>query len=121
MATAWNGRIWTVQKQGAQVGIEWNQGILMFSNWVVPKGAKNKANAMKFLNFMNQPKLQACYAKAVGYPGLSKKVFEILDDKIAPNLPTYPENHRKQVVMNYQWWLENREKVEELWNTWIIK
>jgi putative spermidine/putrescine transport system substrate-binding protein len=70
---------------------------------------------------MNQPKLQACYANAVGYPGLSKKVFGLLDEKVAPNLPTYPENYRKQVVMNYQWWLDNREKVVELWNTWILK
>ncbi len=121
MASAWNGRIYAIQKQGAQVEIEWNQGMLQFSNWVVPKGAKNKKLAMEFINFTHQPKLQAEYAEFVGYPGLSKKAFEFIKPEFAPNLPTYPEHYRKQVVVNYQWWHENREKVQERWNAWIMK
>jgi putative spermidine/putrescine transport system substrate-binding protein len=121
MASAWNGRLWAVQKEGAKVGIEWNEGVLMLSSWVIPKGAPHKKTALEFLNFSLNPKLQACYANTVGYPGLSKEAFKYIDPKISPNLPTYPENYKKQVLMNYDWWLHNREKVEELWNKWILK
>jgi len=121
MASGWNGRILYVQKQGAKVGLEWNQGVLMFSSWVVPKGAPHAKNAMKFLNFSHQPKLQACYAAAVGYPGVSVKAVDYLDSKFASDLPTYAENYKKQAVMNYEWWRQNRKKVEDLWNAWMVK
>jgi putative spermidine/putrescine transport system substrate-binding protein len=121
MVSAWNGRIYAIQKQGAKVEIEWNQGMLQFSNWVVPKGAKNKKVAMEFINFTHQPKLQAAYAEFVGYPGLSQEAFKFIKPEFAPNLPTYPEHYKRQVVVNYQWWHENREKVQERWNAWIMK
>ena len=121
MVSAWNGRIYAIQKQGAPVEIEWNQGMLQFSNWVVPKGAPNKKLAMEFIQFTHQPKLQAEYAEFVGYPGLSKKAFEFIKQEFAQNLPTYPEHYKKQVVVNYKWWFENRDKVQEKWNAWIMK
>ena len=121
MASAWNGRIYAVQKEQAPVAIQWNQGMIQFSAWVVPKGAANKKLAMEFINFTQQPKLQAQYAEFVGYPGVNKKAFQYIDPKFAPNLPTYPENYKKQVVVDYRWWYKHMQEVQERWNAWILK
>lgn len=122
MASAWNGRLYNVAKDGAPVGLEWNQGSINFTSWCVPNGAKNKKNAMNFLDFFNRdPKRQARYCEIVTYPGLNKKMYEYLDPKMLPHINMTPENAKKQFVYNVMWWVENMEKVTERWNTWMMK
>jgi putative spermidine/putrescine transport system substrate-binding protein len=121
LTSAWNGRIFTIQKQGAKVEIQWNEGIIMTGAWVIPKGAKNKKAAMELLNFFLIPERQARFAEAIGYPGVSMKIFDFVDPKLAPHLPTYPEHYKKQVAVNNEWWVENRNKMQERWNSWLLK
>lgn len=119
--SAWNGRIFALQQKGVPVAIEWNQGVLHYSSAGIPKGAKNKENAMKFLAFSTRPDRQAQFAKLIPYPGLNRVLYKHLDPSYAKKLPTYPENLKKQVVQNYEWWVQNREKVDARWNEWITK
>jgi len=121
MASAWNGRIYIIHKQGAKVETQWNEGVLMISGWVVPKGARNAKLAMELINFFLQVEPQVCYAGGMGYPGINKKIFNLLDKEYARNLPTYPENYKKQILANYEWWVDNRDKVQERWNAWMLK
>ena len=45
----WNGRVYALQQDGAPVGVSWKQNLVMADFLVIPKGAKNKDAAMKFL------------------------------------------------------------------------
>ncbi|RUU67482.1 ABC transporter substrate-binding protein, partial [Mesorhizobium sp. M7A.T.Ca.TU.009.01.1.1] len=45
----WNGRVFALQQDGTDVGVSWNQNLTAADVLVVPKGAKNKGSAMKFL------------------------------------------------------------------------
>ena len=119
--SAWNGRIFALQQKGVPVAIEWNQGVLHFSSSGIPKGAKNKENAMKFLAFTTRPDREAAFAKVIPYPGLNRSLYKYLDPSYGVNLPTYPENLKKQVTQNYDWWVKNREKVDLRWNEWLTK
>ena len=121
MTSIWNGRIYMMIKEGAKVGIQWNQQYLMASAWVVPKGAKNKKLAMELIQWCMKPEPQARHAEIIGYPGINKKLYDYMDVKYASNLPTYPEHYKKAVLPDYQWWLINRDKVTEQWNSWILK
>jgi putative spermidine/putrescine transport system substrate-binding protein len=121
MTSIWNGRIYMMIKEGAKVGIQWNQQYLMASAWVVPKGAKNKKLAMELIQWCMKPEPQARHAEIIGYPGINKKLYDFMDPKFAVNLPTYPEHYQKAVLPNYDWWIENRDKVTEQWNTWMLK
>ena len=52
VATAvWNGRMAAIQAAGVPAAVSWPQGLLKRDCWAVPKGAPNKANAMKFIAF----------------------------------------------------------------------
>lgn len=121
MVSAWYGRIIDIQKQGAKVGFTWNQGHFMYGGWVVLKGAPHKKIAMELLNFYAHPKNQACLASTIPYPGGSMKIFDYVSPEVARNLCTYPENFKKQVGANTEWWVENRKKLEDRWNTWLLK
>jgi len=48
MTSVWNGRMAALQAAGVPAAIDWNQGLLKRDAWGIPKGAKNKVNAMKF-------------------------------------------------------------------------
>ncbi|UCE07028.1 MAG: ABC transporter substrate-binding protein [bacterium] len=121
MTSIWNGRIYMMIKDGAKVGIQWNQAFLMASAWVVPKGAKNKKLAMELIQWCMKPEPQARHAEIIGYPGINKKLYDYMDKKYAVILPTYPANYEVAVLPNYDWWIENRDKVTEQWNAWILK
>ena len=121
MASAWNGRIYDIIKGGAKVGIQWNQGIIMRSPVVVPKGAPNKKQAMEFLDQFSNPDYQACFANKLGYPGTYKYLSEKVNAEVRPYLVTYPDNMEKMIWNNYKWWVEHKAEAEERWSAWMLK
>jgi len=121
LATAWNGRVATIIQQGAKAAIEWNQGQLHWDSWLIPKGSRNKDGAMKFIAFATQPKIQAAITRYIPYGPVNKKAFDFIDPKIARELPTDPENARRQLMVDAAYWGENLNALVERWNTWLIK
>ncbi|MEW5724272.1 MAG: polyamine ABC transporter substrate-binding protein [Thermodesulfobacteriota bacterium] len=121
MTSIWNGRIYMMIKEGAKVGITWNQAVLMASAWTVPKGAPHKKEAMMFIQWCMKPEPQARHAELIGYPGINKKLYDYMDPKYAAILPTYPANYEVAVLPDYEWWIANRDKVTERWQTWMMK
>lgn len=121
LTTSWNGRITDIQRKGAPVEIEWNEAILSLSYYGVVKGAKHKSNAMKYLAFRQRPDRQAEWVKALPYPGASINLYKYLTPELAKIMPTYPENLKKAIKVNYEWWLENADRVQERWNAWMLK
>lgn len=121
LATGWNGRFFDLIKKDAPIGIEWTQGALKQGSFVIPKGAPNAYWGQKFLALMTEPKLEAIYANALGYPGLNPEQNKYVDPKILPALPTSPENLPKQFWTNDEWWAKNGGAAIERWNAWMLK
>jgi putative spermidine/putrescine transport system substrate-binding protein len=126
LASAWNGRIADVQAQGAKVGYSWEQGILQWDAWVVPKGAVNAENAMKFLAFASRPDRQAQFAELITYGPTNSRAYEHIKPARAGMLPTAPENRDRQIVQNYEWWdaearpgITNDQRATEIWEKWV--
>lgn len=59
IALAWSGRIMNAKDEGSPLGLTYNEGMRIAAGWVVPKGAPNKENAMKFINFISSAEQQA--------------------------------------------------------------
>ena len=121
MAAAFNVRITGIQKEGIPVAIQWNQQILLVAYNAVVKGAKNKAEAMKYLAFMMKPEMQAAWVKIIPYPGPSKSMFDHLPAEVSKNLPTYPEYYKLGVKRDYAYWVKHEERLMEEWNAWMLK
>ncbi|HWB99553.1 MAG TPA: ABC transporter substrate-binding protein, partial [Bryobacteraceae bacterium] len=59
MAIIPNGRIQPLVQAGRPIAINWNQHLRFANFFTVPKGARNVANAMKFLAFVANPQVLA--------------------------------------------------------------
>ena len=120
MMPFWNGRVSKVIDSGAPVGLTFNQGILALDCAVVPKGAPNKELAMKVLNRLLAPDLQAAVTKEINYGPVNVKAFEnaAIPADLAAKLPSSPENMKVQINVNDEWWgdLKTAQKVQERWN-----
>ena len=121
MTSAWNGRIYTIIKQGAKVDIQWNQGLIMNSPVAIPKGASNKKIAMELINSLTNVEHQACYTNVMSYPGSHSKLHKFVNPELAPYLITHPDNVKNMIWNNYRWWVENKAEAEERWNDWMLK
>lgn len=121
MSSIWNGRLQAIADKGAPVAIEWNQGMLQNQLWGVLKGAKNRDNAHRFIEFAMQPKNQADLARVIPYGPTNRQAFKHIAPDVARRLPSYPENKEKQFLMDASWWADNRSKVSERWSKWLLK
>jgi len=120
LGTAWNGRYYAAIAKGAPLHIEWGQGSIKESAFVIPKGAKDAYWGQRLFAVMTEAKLQGIYANFATYPGLNLESVQHTDPKIAPHLPTHPDNLSRQFWQNARWWADNGAAMEERWAKWVI-
>lgn len=121
MCYAYSGRIVVIKKEGVPVDFVWNGALLNLEFWVIPKGAKNKKEAMQYIAFVNNsPQIQANFAMQLPYGPTNKKAWKLIDPKFLGDIAGNPELSDKMVIVNGKWWAENEEKVLERWNEWIL-
>ncbi|GAB5097405.1 ABC transporter substrate-binding protein [Caballeronia sp. LP006] len=120
MISTWNGRAQAAKDSGAPVNIVWNQGLYSIEGWGIPKGTPRADAARQFVRFCADAKRQAALTRTLAYGPTNKKSFETIDKERAALLPTAPENIKDMKLPSPQWWEENRQKVTERFNSWII-
>ncbi|MER9657262.1 ABC transporter substrate-binding protein [Mesorhizobium sp. M0152] len=115
----WNGRVFALEKDGADVGVSWNQNLTAADVLVVPKGAKNKPNAMKFLAAATSPTGQAKFAEASGYAPINTAAKAEMPADVVKGLPDAHVEGQINLDMNY--WAANRDAIAERWYAWQTK
>lgn len=120
MTTVFNGRMAALQEQGVPVAICWNQGLRSFASQAIPKGAKNKANAMKFLAYATMPIPQARLALAIPYGPVNQGAFKYIPPERQAVLPSAPGIRERLVPYNFDWWTANAERVQAKFNKWLL-
>lgn len=121
MSVAFNGRITPIQKDGAPVDIQWNQGLLARDDLAIIKGAPNKENAFKFCAFASLPAPQARFSLQIPYGFVNTKAAELIPADVLATLPTSPEILPNLLLRDEQWWAENRGPLLDRWNEWILE
>ena len=91
-----------------------------WDSWVIPRGSKNKDGAMKFIAWSTQPKPQGI-ANEIPYGPVNQKAFEFIGAQAAKDMPTAPENAKRQLMVDPAWWGEHRNVLVERWNAWLLK
>ena len=117
MVTGWNGRFDVVAKDGGKVAYTYNQGLLDYDCYGIPKDAPNKAQAMKFLAEIVKPAYQAEFTKYITYGPTNKKAYDLgtIDAAYAQRLPSHPDNVAKQIPVNLEWYIKNEARAAELY------
>lgn len=106
MTTGWNGRFDNVKADGGAVMHSFNQALLDYDCFAVPKGAPNKELAMEFLNEISKPEYQDDLPKYITYGPTNKLAYETgeISAEIAAILPSSPENAALQLPISLDWY-----------------
>lgn len=84
-----------VANQGSDFTLEYvlpEEGTnLWLDCWVIPKNAKNKENAEKWLDFLCRPEIAKANFEYITYPTPNKGAFELLDEELQNNKAVFPD------------------------------
>ncbi len=123
MITGWNGRFDNVNKDGGKVAYTFNQALLDYDCFAIPKGAPNKDTAMKFLAEISKPEYQANLPLYITYGPTNDKAYEIgkIDEAVAKTLPSYPANAAMQLPIDIEWYAKNEQRAAELYQEMLTE
>jgi putative spermidine/putrescine transport system substrate-binding protein len=127
MVAAWNGRIQAVEGEpegkGGKIKTTFNQQILVSDSWMIPKGAPNKELAMKALQIMSRPEVNARISLFINYAPSNDKSYDtgvIPQDKLS-GLPNSPENFKKGFIQDVSWWVNNADEMVKRFDAFLQK
>jgi len=115
----WNGRLHALEQTGVPVGISWSQNLTAADMLVIPKGAKHKAEAMKYLAAATSAQAQADFATATGYAPVNVKSAALMSPAVAKTLPD--QYKTSQINLDMKYWAEHRDEIAERWYAWQSK
>jgi len=106
MTTGWNGRFDNVAADGGAVTYTFNQALLDYDCFAIPKGAPNKDVAMEFLADISKAEYQDDLPKYITYGPTNKLAYETgeIDAAMAALLPSSPENSVLQLPVSLEWY-----------------
>ena len=95
----YSGEMLYIQDEVANLGLDYDleyvipeEGTnLWLDSWVIPKNAKNKENAEKWIDFLCRPEIAKANFEYITYPTPNKGAFELLDEDLQNNKAVFPD------------------------------
>lgn len=119
MASAWNGRVETVKREGVPIELVWNGASLQGDSFIIPKGTPHKDLAMLFIAWQALPENNWRITKYISYGPTNKKAFPMVADMYKGSLPS--DHVDVAVPMDFAWVSQNFLKVMDIWREWKLK
>lgn len=118
MGGCWSGRWFDVKTRAkAPVEFTWNGAISAPGYFVVPKGAKNKAAAMKFIAWALAPENNGKISDYIPYGPVNVKGLDNVKPEVKPFLIT--NNIGKAFFPDDTWYSKNLNEVNKRWAEWV--
>jgi putative spermidine/putrescine transport system substrate-binding protein len=61
------------------------------------------------------------FAEWVNYGPANRKAYDFIKNDKAVLMPTYPDNYKKGLLLDEDWYADHEESVEKLWEAWKMK
>jgi putative spermidine/putrescine transport system substrate-binding protein len=125
MAATYSGRLFraTVGTRQRYAAI-WDGQIYDLDLWAIPKSAKNKDGAVRFIAFATDPTRLATQAQLIAYGPVRKSALPlvgkhpVIDVAMLTFLPTAPDNFKKALKFDEGWWDTNGAALESRFAAW---
>lgn len=112
-------RAYQAMKAGAPLQPVWDKTIVSWDDLVIPKGAPNKKQAMKFIASASQEEPSAKLAKLASVQPINEDV-KVDYDSIQQQLDPFSPDHRESVVRSdAAWWGKNFDQVSKRYTKWL--
>ncbi|HCL3680321.1 TPA: polyamine ABC transporter substrate-binding protein [Pseudomonas aeruginosa] len=121
MSTAYNGRVFAAQEEGAPMKVVWNDSLYAIDSWAIPKGSPNRLAAEEFIAFSLRPEQQKIHTTKLGYGSTNLKTSALLDPAMMERLNTAPANMARALPVDVAFWVDHGEDLEQRFNAWAAK
>jgi len=125
MAASYSGRIFRAAIGDRQrLGVIWDGQIYDLDLWAIPKGAKNKDGAKRFITFATDPARLAAQAQLIAYGPMRKSALSlvgkhpVIDIEMKEFLPTAPDNFKKALKFDDSWWTAHGDELQKRFEEW---
>lgn len=110
-----HNRVESVIGSGRKIGYAFDGGTMDIDALMVPRGAPNKANAMRLINEMLKPAAQARLAKAMPLGPVNTNAFAsgLLAEAEALKINTHPSNIGKQLLVDANFYVGRLDQLTE--------
>jgi len=129
MTTAYNGRIFDAQiKEGKPFAIIWDGQLQELDVFSIVKGTKNLDAAVKFVAFATDTQRLADQAAWIAYGPARKSSLPLVgayhdkpDIDMKAHMPNAPENAANAIQIDFLWWADHQEELNQRWAAWLAK
>ena len=125
MAAGYSGRIFRAAVGDRQrVGVMWDGQIYDLDLWAIPKSAKNKDGAKRFIIFATDPARLAAQSQLIAYGPMRKSALSlvgkhpVIDVEMKDFLPTAPDNFKKALKFDDAWWTAHNDELQKRFEEW---
>lgn len=95
----YSGEMLYIQDEVASLGLDYDLEYVIpeegtnvwIDSWVIPKNAKNKENAEKWIDFLCRPDIAKMNFEYITYATPNKGAFDLLDEEIQNNKAVFPD------------------------------
>ena len=121
-ASAWNGRLYNaIKTENQPIVIMWDTQVFDLDGFVVPKGAPNMEEVLKFLKYATSTKPLAETTKYISYGPLRKSSMALVSEDVLPHLPTAPDNFKNAIQYDTEWWADRTVELNERYAAWLAQ
>jgi putative spermidine/putrescine transport system substrate-binding protein len=122
MVLAFNGRVTAAnQTDHRNFKFIWPGSIYAVDSWVILRNSPNKDEALKFIEFASRAAQQKILPEYVAYGPTNVEATAALSDKVAREIPTYPENMKGALKIDADFWTNNIEALTERFNAFAAQ
>jgi putative spermidine/putrescine transport system substrate-binding protein len=129
MTTAYNGRIFDAQiKEGKPFAIIWDGQLQELDVLGIVKGTKNLDAAVQFVAFATDTPRLADQAKWIAYGPARKSSLPLVgtyhdkpDVDMKVHMPNAAENSANAIQIDFLWWADHQEELNQRWAAWLAK
>ncbi len=125
MAAGYSGRIFRAAILNRQrLDVIWDGQVYDLDMWAIPKAARNKDAAKRFIAFATGPAPMAAQASLIAYGPMRKSAIALVgkhptvDIDMKTYLPTAPDNFKKALKFDEAWWDAHGEDLGKRFQTW---
>ncbi len=128
LGSGWNGRLFSlIEEENQPVAMLWDWQVLDSGGWVIPKGTQHLEKVKKYVKWATDTQRLADLTKYISYgptrtsslPLVGKHAELGID--MLPHMPTYPDNAKRFLLYNYEWWADHRDELDQRFQAWLIK
>ena len=128
MTTAYNGRIFDAMvMENKPFKIIWDGQLLELDVLGIVKGTKNLDKAMQFVAFATDTQRLADQARWIAYGPARKSSLPLVGQHaekgvdMKPHMPNSAENAANAIQIDFLWWADRQEELNQRWAAWLAK